>query len=54
MLFCYSVKVMNLLPEGLRGGAIPDSVLLGGSRGPGSGMFRSGPAIRSQKERHFR
>ena len=54
--FNYSVKVMNLLPEGVRGGAISVSALFGGAHPEGPACWLSGlrPAIRSQNERHFR
>ena len=56
MLFCYSVKVMNLLPEGMPGGAIPVFTSLGGAHPEGPAFWLSwiGPAIRSQNEIHFR
>ena len=54
--FNYSVKVMNLLPGGVRGDAIFISALFGGAHPDGTacGLPSVVAAIRSQNERHFR
>ena len=54
--FNYSVKVMNLLPGGVRGDAIFVSALFGGVHPDGTACKWPlvVPAIRSQNERHFR